>query len=125
MNEFEYNYTAPTPTERKEIENIRKKYEPSIPEKAATVDTLRRLDRKVYTLPKILSLTLGIVGLLVFGLGLTMCLEWAMLLWGSLVSLIGLVPLAFAYPVYKKTLKKRKEKYGEEILAISQALLRK
>jgi len=50
-------------------------------------------------------------------------LQWALLLWGVVVALVGFIPLALAYPIYKKTLNKRKRQYSEEILALSNDLL--
>ena len=45
MEKFNYTYSAPTETERKEIENIKKRYE--TPTGESKFERLRRLDAKV------------------------------------------------------------------------------
>ena len=52
-----------------------------------------------------------------------MILEWSILLWGIVLMVIGSVPMALAYPVYKSVLNKGKAKYGDEILRLSEELL--
>ncbi|MBQ4053290.1 MAG: hypothetical protein IJD33_03020 [Clostridia bacterium] len=121
-NQFNFKYTAPTEEERKEIDSIRRQYLPQ--EKTETkIETLRRLDRLVKSVPTVWSLALGVVGTLVLGLGLTMILEWSIWLWGIILMAVGSIPMAIAYPVYKAVLKKYKNRYGEEILRLSEELL--
>lgn len=124
MNEkkFEYSYTAPTERERKEVEELKKKYAPK-EETQDKVARLRELDKKVQLPPTIWALSLGIVGTLIFGTGLTMILEWNLFLWGTVVAAVGLVPVALAYPVYQWLLKKLSDKYREQILALSEEIL--
>ena len=121
-NDFEYNYIAPTSEERKEIESIRNTYA----KRSASnekLDQLRRLDFKVRNTPIILALVLGVVGILTFGVGLTMMLEWNMLVWGIVVSIVGLIPVAFAYPTYLKSNKVLRDKYSQQIIKLSDELL--
>ena len=121
-NQFNFKYTAPTEEERKEIDSIRRQYAPQ--EKTETkLERLRRLDGHVKNTAIIWSLVLGVVGTLVLGLGLTMILEWSIWLWGIVLMVIGSVPMAIAYPVYKSALNKGKAKYGDEILRLSEELL--
>lgn len=121
-NQFNYRYTAPTEEERKEIYSIRSQYL-SKEEGESKIDRLRRLNSLVQNTATIWSLVLGVTGLLVFGLGLTMILEWSVWLWGIVLMVVGLVPMAIAYPVYKAVLKKYKARYGEEILKLTEELL--
>ena len=121
-NQFNFRYTAPTEEERKEIDSIRRQYSPQ--EQTETkLERLRRLDSLVKNTAIIWSLVLGVFGCLIFGLGLTMVLEWSILLWGIVLMVIGSVPMALAYPVYKSVLNKGKAKYGDEILRLSEELL--
>lgn len=121
-NQFNYKYTAPTEEERKEIDSIRRQYAPQ--EQTETkLERLRRLDGLVKNTAIIWSLVLGVIGCLIFGLGLTMVLEWSILLWGIVLMVIGSVPMAIAYPVYKLALNKGKAKYGDDILRLSEELL--
>ena len=125
MNDkFNYKYVAPTEEERKEIDSIRRQYAPQS-QTESKLDRLRRLDSLVKNTAIIWSLVLGVLGTLIFGLGLTMILEWQILPWGIVIMAIGSVPIAIAYPVYKAVLKKYKNRYGEEILRLSKELLNK
>lgn len=121
-NDFEFKYVATTNEEKKEIESIRNKYVKN-DEKVNKIQYLRKLDHKVNDTPFILSLSLGIIGILIFGLGLAMILEWNLLVWGIIVSTLGLIPMGLAYPVYLKVSNHLKNKYGDEIIKISDELL--
>ena len=119
---FEYTYVAPTEAERREIERIRKQYGGKS-EKEIKLDRIRRLDSFVQNFSMILSLVIGIMGALIFGLGMAMILVWDIMVFGIIVCLVGAVPISASYPVYVITLKKNKEKYGKEILRLSEELL--
>lgn len=121
-NQFNFKYTALNEEERKEIDSIRRQYAPQ-EHVESKIERLRRLDSLVKNTAIIWSLVLGVVGVLIFGFGLTMILEWAIWLWGIVLMVIGSIPMAIAYPVYKSTLNKGKEKYGDEILRLSEELL--
>lgn len=121
---FEYTYVAPTEAERREIESIRKQYGGKS-EKEIKLDRIRRLDSFVQNFSMILSLVIGIMGALIFGLGMAMILVWDIMVFGIIVCLVGAVPISAAYPVYVITLKNNKEKYGKEILRLSDELLEK
>lgn len=119
---FNYRYVAPTDKERKEIESIRKQYLPK-DQTESKLEKLRRLDAKVQRTAVVWSLVLGVVGVLCFGLGLAMVLEWGAIVWGVVVAAIGCVPMGFAYPTYSVVLKRNKNKYCAEILKLSEELL--
>ena len=121
---FEYTYSAPTEAERREIARIRKQYEAK-DEKQIKLERIRKLDSFVQNFSTILALVLGIMGTLIFGLGLSMVLVWDIFVFGIVVCVIGICPMIAAYPLYVITLKKNKEKYGEEILRLSEELLNK
>lgn len=121
-NKFKYSYTAPSKDERREIEEIKRRYGEENREKGK-MTRLRELDKKVKNPPTVVGLTLGIVGTLVFGLGLTFVLEWGNLPLGILLMLSGCLPIAVAYPAYNVTLSRGKKKYGDEILRLSEELL--
>lgn len=119
---FNYSYSSPTQDERKEIENIREQYLGKS-ERSLKLEQLKKLDAKVKNIPTIISIAIGVVGVLIFGLGLTMILEWSILAWGIVVMLVGMVPLALAYPVFTKTSNSLREKYGKHIIDLSNELL--
>lgn len=121
-NDFEFSYSAPTSEERKEIESIKRSYlKPS--EKESKISYLRKLDNKVKEFPPLIALIVGIIGILIFGTGLTMVLLWNLLAWGIVVCIIGAIPVALAYPAYIFFSKKMREKYSDEIIKLSDELL--
>ncbi|MGN0806502.1 MAG: hypothetical protein ACI4MC_05635 [Candidatus Coproplasma sp.] len=119
---FNYTYTAPTEKERREIESIRNSYLPQSEDKGK-LQRLISLDKKVKNTARIVALSLGVVGLLVFGLGMSMAMVWELYVWGAVVSLFGCALMAVAYPLMRFTLKKQKQKYSQEILRLSNELL--
>ena len=121
-DKFEYTYSAPTEEERKEIEHIQNQYKPK--EKSGDkLERLRKLDNKVKNIPVIVSLLLGIAGILTFGLGLTLILEWKMYIGGIMLGVVGCVPMSIAYFAYNKIHTWLKNKYSNEILTLSGELL--
>ena len=121
-NEFEYSYVAPTEAERREIEKIKRQYEGKT-EKEIKLERIRRLDSFVQNFSMTLSLIVGVMGTLIFGLGLSMILVWSITVFGRIVCIVGAVPVAAAYPIFLVTMKRNKEKYGEEILKLSNEIL--
>lgn len=124
MNETQFNYTykAPTEQERREIESIKRQYEPQS-NNESKLARLRKLNNYVNGMATSISLALGVVGLLVFGLGLAMVLEWKIITGGIIVAILGIPLIAVAYPVNNLVLNKNKKKYGKEILELSNELL--
>lgn len=122
QNDFKYRYSAPSAEERKEIESIRNSYmtDKKTDEKLVL---LRKMDGKVKNLPQIAGIALGVFGLLVFGVGMTMILQWNIAIWGVVVCVVGLVPMLFAHPAYKRLQKHLTQKYGEQIINLSNELL--
>lgn len=123
-NKFEYNYSAPSEEERREIAAIRRQYEehPASPE--GKLVRLRRLDASVRTVSNIVGISLGVIGILLFGLGMTLVLEWSQWLAGVICGACGAVVMLVTYPVYKAVLSHFKKKYGDEILRLSEELLK-
>lgn len=121
-NDFEYKYSAPTTNERREIESIRNSY---LEHDKGTekLQQLRKLDSKVKNTPTTISLVFGIVGLLVFGLGMTCVLEWGLIVAGVIIGALGVIPMVLAYPMYNKIYNKLKNKYGKTIIDLSNELL--
>ena len=122
---FKFEYNAPTEQERKEIESIKSQYLPK-DEKSLKLEQLKKLDNKVKNTPIVISLSLGIIGTLIFGLGMTFFLEWVNL-WvlGIPCFIIGLIIVILAYPLHIKISLKLKTKYKDEIINLSNELLNK
>ena len=125
---FNYTYSA---KEREEIEKIRKKYV-AVPEKEDKMAHLRRLDAAVSSKAAGAALSVGIIGTLAMGLGMSLVMtdigeKLGTALAAGLgigIGIIGIVFVCLAYPVYKHTLKKEREKIAPEILRITDELMR-
>lgn len=121
-NKFTYKYSAPTQEERREIEDMKRRYGKKT-ESEEKLEKLRRLDAKARRFPQITALTLGVVGVLIFGGGLALVLEIGEAFWGVVLAACGCIPTAAAYPVFDALTKRNKKKYSEEILRLSEELL--
>ncbi len=119
-NNFKLSYSA---KEQREIESIRTKY---IPAEESNLDKLRRLDASVTKKATVISLILGIIGALVLGTGMSLCMTvgGACFIPGIVIGLVGIVSAAFAYPVYNKVAKHERAKVSSEILRLSEELLK-
>ena len=122
QKKFNYTYSVPTEKERREIEYIKNQYL-KVNCKDDKYLRLKKLDNKVKQTPTAISLTLGIIGILIFGLGFSMVLEWNIIIWGVVVSIFGCVPMILAYPTYNIISKKLKDKHKDEIIQLSEELL--
>ncbi len=123
MNEektFEYTYSA---ERQREIEAIRKKYETKTEDK---MDQLRKLDKDAEKPGTIAAIAVGVVGLLLFGIGLSLAMVWTdtMLILGSIIGFVGMILIAAGLPVYRLVTKKQREKIAPQILALSEELLK-
>lgn len=125
---FKYTYSA---SEQDEIRKIRQKYQPQEEDK---MTTLRKMDEKVTQKAMTVSLVTGILGALVMGTGISLVLtdfgsffgmnEMVSLTVGIIVGVIGIVPVALAYPIYNKVMKKEREKIAPEILRLTEELMK-
>lgn len=115
---FEYTYSA---TRQEEIEKIRKKY---LPKEDDKMELLRKLDRDVTKPGTIWSIIIGMIGCLIFGLGLCCILVWADTLFviGIIVGVIGLAIMGAAVPIYRKITESQKERLAPQILALTEEL---
>ncbi len=122
---FEYTYSA---EQQQEIEAIRRKY---LPKEEDKMEQLRKLHYSATQKAQAASIAIGVVGALVLGTGMSLCMtdlgvslgHMAMVL-GILVGLVGLVMVALAYPVYTGVLKKERTRIAPEILRLTEELLK-
>lgn len=121
-DKFDYTYSAPTEEERREIENIKRQFVPA-ETKEDKLTKLRRLNDKVNNPPKIFAYCFGFFALMIFGLGMTMTLEWNLYVWGSIVSAIGFALMCVTHLLYRALLNRRKKTYGQDIIDLSNELL--
>ena len=123
-NRFEYKYSALSSEERLEIESIRRRYLKDSSGEGRTQE-LKRLDFYVRSFPVAIAITVGVIGILLFGLGLTLVLEFNETLLGIILGTVGVLVLAPANLIYNRLTAFQKKKYGQRILDISEELLGK
>ena len=116
---FSYTYSA---KEQEEIKKIREKY---VPKEADKMEQLRRLDAGVTQKGTVISLVVGIIGALILGTGMSMCMVWTELfVLGIIVGIVGIVMVSAAYPLYSYVTKKEREKIAPEIIRLTDELMK-
>lgn len=123
QDSFSYKFSS---RENEEIRKIREKYETKenrIVENRT--EKIKRLDRSVTTRCTALSITLGVIGILVMGTGMSFALVWGstLMLEGIIVGLIGIVLIAAAYPFYNYILKRKRKKIAPEIIRLCDEII--
>ena len=124
---FSYTYSA---ARQQEVERIRSKY---IPKEEGKMEQLRKLHHSATRKAMAWAITLGVIGALILGTGMSlvmtdlgqilgMSLELAMVV-GVSTGLVGLVMAALAYPVYNHLLKKERARIAPEILRLTDELM--
>ncbi|MBO5907530.1 MAG: hypothetical protein J6Q85_05225 [Clostridia bacterium] len=119
-NTFSYNYSA---ARNKEVESIRRKY---MPHEESKLERLKKLDLRVQMAGTIESLCFGIVGALVFGIGMCFFLDvFAGEVWlTALLMLLGTIIMIPAYPIYRRIARKAKTELTPEILRLSDEIMK-
>lgn len=119
---FNYTYSS---SQQEEIRRIAEKYkQPAQGED--TLEQLRKLDKSVTKPGAVVSLIIGIIGSLVMGAGMSMCMVWGgdLFVIGFIIGVVGIFGIIMAYPVYSSITKKRREKLAPEILRLSDKLMK-
>lgn len=117
---FSYSYSA---KEQEEIRKIREKY---VPKEENKLERLRRLDAGATRKGTITALTLGILSALLLGLGMSCTLVWAgkWFIPGIVIGVVGIAGIVSAYPLYKYLVRKERARLTQEILQLTDELLR-
>ena len=101
-------------------------------EKESTeLDALRDLDMKVRRPANVFAYAFGSVSAVIMGAGMSLVMTDIgatlgmenTLVAGIVVGIIGMAAALVNYPIYKRIMKARKEKYGAEILALSDKII--
>ena len=95
------------------------------------LDKLKALDKKVRRPANIFAYTFGIIGALIMGSGMSLVMtEIAPKLGishndilGVIIGVIGLLIIIINYPIYNKILTRRKAKYKNSILELSNSII--
>ena len=124
---FSFTYSA---SEQEEIKKIRQKYQPQEEDKMAR---LRRLDGEVTRKASVAALSIGIIGALIMGTGMSLVMTnlgevfgligVIGLIVGIIIGVIGIIFVCCAYPVYNRIVKKEREKIAPEVLRLTEELM--
>lgn len=128
---FSYTYSA---REQAEIRRIREKYADKEKTEESKMERLRRLDAKVTQKAQSIALTLGILGVLILGSGMSLIMtdlgaalglsaEVGMLI-GISVGIAGGVLASFAYPIYNLVLRHERQRIAPEIIRLTDDLIK-
>ena len=121
---FEYTYSS---QRQKEVEEIRSAY---LPKEEDKMTALRRLHAIPTQKAQAASLAVGIIGTLLLGTGMSLCMtdigavlgNFALII-GIMIGLAGIALVSAAYPVFNRVLKKERERIAPEILRLSEELI--
>ena len=98
------------------------------------LDTLRELDAKVKRPASVFAYVFGSISAIIMGAGMSLIMTDIAekiglgidpMIPGIVIGIVGMVMALINYPIYKKILASRKNKYGAEILALSDKIMNK
>lgn len=93
--------------------------------KTSKVVALKKLDKKVKLLPNVITYVIGVVSTLVLGLGMCFAMgvlgnkEAGLFVGGIVLGVIGMIGMGINYPIYKKIMESRKERYANDIIRLA------
>ncbi len=115
--QFHYTYSA---TEQEEVNKIREKY---VAKEESKMDRLRRLDKKAETPGRNIAITLGVMGALIAGTGMSIVMELAnsreMFVAGIIIGIVGFLVAGLAYPVNRMVTKRERAKIAAQVIALA------
>lgn len=125
---FNYTYSA---QQQEEIKAIRKRYAPPEEDK---MTKLRRLDASVTQKASVTALVIGIIGVLLFGCGMSLIMTdisealdihgSTVMFAGVIVGVVGIALVCCTYPIYNRVVKKEREKVAPEIIRLTDELMK-
>lgn len=129
-NGFSYTYSA---KEQAELKKIREKYSP-VSDVEDKMTRLRRLDASVTKSAQAIAITLGVIGTLILGIGMSLCMtelgevlgpykDYSMII-GILIGLFGGAIDSLAYPIYNVIVKAKRKKIAPEIIRLTDELMK-
>ena len=111
------------------VEKIRSQYTEA---EHTELDALKELDAKVKKPANVFGYTYGSLGAVVMGAGMSLVMTdigsllgmTETMVPGIAVGVVGLVMSCTTYPIYKKILNSRKKKYAQQIMELSERIMK-
>ena len=129
-NKFEFNYSA---GEQAEVKRIREKYTAPT-EEENKMARLRRLDASVTATAQTAAISMGTIGALVLGFGMSLIMtdlaeflgleETVVMVVGVSVGIVGGILASLAYPIYNAIVKAKRKKIAPEIIRLTDELMK-
>ena len=127
---FTYTYSAKE-NAQSEVQRIRQKY---LPQEEDKMERLRQLDRSVVQKAQIIALTIGLVGMIFLGFGMSLAMtplseilgshrDMSMVI-GIIVGLLGMGILVTAHPIHQVVIKRERKKIAPEIMKLTEELMK-
>ena len=109
--------------EQEELKAIRQKY---LPPEQDKMQQIRKLDAGVTVRARMAAITLGVLGVLIMGLGMSCCMVWQgnWFIPGIVIGLVGMAMAGLAYPVYLRVEKRERQRIAPEILRLTEELIK-
>ena len=127
-DEFNYTYSA---SEQAELKRIRDRY---VVREEDKMERLRRLDRSVYARAQTVALTIGIIGALILGTGMSLFMSelseilgrhsYLAMPIGIGIGTFGMILTIIAYPIYNFVLEREKKRVAPEIIRLTDELMK-
>ncbi|MBE7076506.1 MAG: dihydropteridine reductase [Clostridiales bacterium] len=97
------------------------------PKQNSKVKALKRLDSKVKMPATIFTYTFGIIASLVLGVGMCLAMKvlgssTASMIAGIVIGCFGILGVSVNYPIYKRILNSRKNKYASDIIGLAKEI---
>lgn len=116
------------------VEKIRTQY---VEKEHTQLDELKALDKKVKKPANVFAYVFGTIGALVMGTGMTLTMDViqpgtyfgitigeSTMMIGILIGIVGMAMALANYPIYKKVLESRRKKYADQIMKLSDAIMK-
>lgn len=97
------------------------------------LDTLKKLDKKVKKPANVFAYVFGCIAAVVMGSGMSLVMTdigetigvASPMVPGIIIGIVGMIMAIINYPIYKKLLASRRNKYSAEIMKLSDDILNK
>lgn len=111
------------------VQEIRTQY---IEKEHTQLDALKALDKKVKKPANVFAYVFGSLSAIVMGSGMSLVMTdigavigvESPMVPGIIIGVIGLIMALINYPIYKKMLNSRKKKYADEIIRLSDNIMK-
>ena len=117
---FRFCYSA---KDQEELKRIRQKY---LTPEEDKVQKVRKMDAHAANKATMISILIGVIGVLILGTGMCCCMVWQgkWFIPGIAAGIMGMLAVGLAYPVYQYIAKKERGKIAQEILRLTEELIK-